>query len=78
MRIPQNYQLYKQKDKNQWKRVPLVLWRLDVPTLGDAREVRQEWVSSRRNTLIEAKERGERGNEMGSVYGGIAKKGDII
>jgi hypothetical protein len=46
---------------HQWEGRPLVLWRLDAPVYGDAREVRQEWVSRWKSTLIEAKGSGERG-----------------
>ena len=40
----------------------MVLWRLDVPSLGNVRAVRQKWVNGWRSTLIEAK---RRGNEIG-------------
>ena len=33
----------------------MVLWMPDVPLYGDAKVVRQEWVSDWRSTLIEAK-----------------------
>jgi hypothetical protein len=34
---------------------------------GDARTVRQEWVSGWRGTLIEAEGRGKRGDGMGGL-----------
>lgn len=43
---------------------PLYLWRLDAPLCGDARVLREEWVSGWRNTHIEAKER--EGEDRGS------------
>jgi hypothetical protein len=36
------------------KAMHLVLWRLDASVKGDARVVRQEWVSWWQSTLIEA------------------------
>ena len=43
----------------------MVLWRLDAPAWRDARVVRHEWVSGRRNTFIELKWRRERGYGIG-------------
>ena len=40
---------------HQWEGRPMVLWRLDAPSKGDARVVRQEWVSEWRSTLIDTK-----------------------
>jgi hypothetical protein len=40
--------------------------------------VKQEWVSGWRSTLIETKEREERGDRMGEHYGGVTRKGDTI
>jgi len=39
----------------------LVHWRLDAPAYGDARGVRQEWMSGWRSSLIKAKGKGRRG-----------------
>ena len=51
----------------QWKGMCLVLWRLDAPGKGIAREVRQGWVSRWGSTLLEAK---GRRNGVGHLWSG--------
>jgi hypothetical protein len=46
-----------------------------VPRRGDARAMRQEWVSGWRSNLIEGKGRGKRGNRMGGLSRGNRERG---
>jgi hypothetical protein len=54
----------------------LFLWRFDAPEKGDARAVREEWVSGWRITLIEAKTRRrvKEGEWDEGVCGGVTGK----
>jgi len=46
---------------------PSVLGSLDAPVLGDAKGVRQNWVSGWRSTLMDSNRRG-RGDGIGSLW----------
>ena len=48
----------------------MVLWRLDAPAYGNARAVKQEWVSGWRLSLVEAKGVGKKRDRN---WGGVVK-----
>jgi hypothetical protein len=57
---------------NQWEGRPLILWRLDASTWGNARAGRWEWGGGCGSTLIEARGRGDGigGLDRGNWEGG--------
>ena len=57
---PDKYETEEDLIQHQWDGRPLVLWRLVAPEKGEARGVRQDWMSGSMSTLIEAKGRTQR------------------
>ena len=51
----------------------MVLWKLDAPEKGNAREIKQEWMGEWESTFSEAKYR-----EWGGDYGGETGKGNTF